>query len=162
MRRLPGAVLLLLAIAIAHQVIAGPGRLSPWKGGGFGMFATLESPASRFVRVQLATEQGRFAVSIPPKLSAEVSQLKTWPTEGRTQKLAERLAALRWVTLDPKGENILPYLGLQPAEPVPPGAQLLRVETVEVELRRYAFDGRRSPAIVRATTVTRAQVRAAQ
>lgn len=164
MRRVPRAVVLMLGVGLAHQLIAGPGRLSPWKGGGFGMFATIESPASRFVRARIVTREGRFAISIPPKLSVDAERLRAWPTAQRTQRLAEELSRLRWVTLPPQGnepgrETILPYRGFPPEEAIPVGARVLSVQAVEVELWQYVFESDSSPAVLRARPVTTAHLR---
>src|SRR5262245_46384965 len=46
---LPAA--LLLAVAVTQVVLARVADLSPWKGGGFGMFATNDGAAFRYVRL---------------------------------------------------------------------------------------------------------------
>ena len=40
---------LLVTVALGQIVLARTVDLSPWKGGGFGMFATLDGTASRYV-----------------------------------------------------------------------------------------------------------------
>lgn len=170
-RRVPPAVALMVTVAAAHQLVGGAGRLSPWKGGGFGMFATIESPAARFVRVHLVTDRARFAASIPPHLSVDAARLRTWPAEERARRIAHELARLRWVTvptanplaapLAPGDDSadaatapaILPYRGLLPNERVPPGARLLRVDKVEVDVWRYRVGGQTSPFVVRASPI---------
>src|SRR5262245_2192837 len=41
----------LLAVAVTQVVLARVADLSPWKGGGFGMFATNDGAAFRYVRL---------------------------------------------------------------------------------------------------------------
>jgi hypothetical protein len=44
-------IVLLLTVALAQILLARVADLSPWKGGGFGMFATTDGTAFRFVRL---------------------------------------------------------------------------------------------------------------
>ena len=46
----------LLAVALTQQVVVARTQLSPWKGAGFGMFATVDDPGYRHLRVELVTE----------------------------------------------------------------------------------------------------------
>lgn len=88
---------LLLSVAVIHFYLVHAERLSPWKGGGFGMFSTLESPASRVVRLQLISGSERIPVIVPAELSGLVSEIRTLPQRKRLQELAQRAAAGAWV-----------------------------------------------------------------
>jgi hypothetical protein len=48
------APLIMTGVAIMHHVLTTTSDLNPWKGGGFGMFATVDSPGNRRI-VSIAT-----------------------------------------------------------------------------------------------------------
>ncbi|HVX57896.1 MAG TPA: hypothetical protein VHA37_09290, partial [Candidatus Saccharimonadales bacterium] len=52
-------IVALVLIAGLQFVLATRYGLSAWKGGGFGMFSTVDSPDARFLRIYLITAQGR-------------------------------------------------------------------------------------------------------
>lgn len=68
--RLPVALLVALALCQLGLVVAL--GLSPWKGGGFGMFATLDNSNVRTLRV-VAIEDGR---EVPVTLPADSERLR--------------------------------------------------------------------------------------
>ena len=53
---LPAGVLLL--VALSQVVVASNTHLTPWRGGGFGMFSTLDNHDQRFLRVTATTAAG--------------------------------------------------------------------------------------------------------
>ena len=71
--------------------------LTPWKGGGFGMFSTVDSPEARTVRVYLETDDGELPTRVPSWLSSRRRYARSFPTDFRMQGLAEDLAAATWV-----------------------------------------------------------------
>ena len=82
---------LLAAVACAQIVAATSGLLSPWKGGGFGMFASVDRTRMRVVRAVLSdgvTEQG---VAIPGALDAERLRAQVWPDDRALARLLRRL-----------------------------------------------------------------------
>ena len=48
-----GAPLVLILIACLQIYLTQTQELSRWKGGGFGMFSTLDSPSARFLRISI-------------------------------------------------------------------------------------------------------------
>ena len=46
--------MMLVVVATCQMVFAHSGTLTPWKGGGFGMFSTIDSPAGRVVAIWAA------------------------------------------------------------------------------------------------------------
>lgn len=53
-------------IAVAQVIAATRGHLSPWKGGGFGMFASRASPGQRYVRITAVDGAGaKYLVYVP-------------------------------------------------------------------------------------------------
>jgi hypothetical protein len=61
------------------------------------MFSTVDSPASRIVRVELQTDVGRLPVALPPDLGGLASETKAAPSVGRVARLAERIGEQWWV-----------------------------------------------------------------
>jgi hypothetical protein len=92
-----GAPALLVAVAASQFWLAHARNLSAWKGGGFGMFSTVDSPGGRFLRIYLVTPRGEMPVALPPALAPLALECRTLPSAGRLGRLAGALAAGRWV-----------------------------------------------------------------
>ena len=60
------APLCLTMIAIGQIRNARSSNLSPWKGGGFGMFSNVDRPAVRFLHIYLITEKGEIPITVLP------------------------------------------------------------------------------------------------
>lgn len=73
---------------------------SPWKGGGFGMFSSVDSPGSRFLRCYLLTEHGQIPVYLPRRYSAALRRIRTAPRVEHLEELAQQLAIASWVPFD--------------------------------------------------------------
>jgi hypothetical protein len=83
---------LLISVAL-HQLAATVyGDLSPWLGGGFGMFATLDSPGNRAASAHVVDPAFRREVHIPADLEDATDRTVAFPTDSRMTALAERLA----------------------------------------------------------------------
>ena len=83
--------LLLIAVAIAQITAAKLGVLSPWLGGGFGMFSTTDSPARRHLHAAALRSGLREEIEIPEDLEREVRRTVGLPTEYRMRALAREL-----------------------------------------------------------------------
>jgi hypothetical protein len=94
------APVLLTVVALIQMYEAREHDLSPWKGGGFGMFSTVDSPAVRFFRIFLISGTQHVPVSIPDRLRSEARAVRTLPTPSRLNGLAEQIAAGTWVPYD--------------------------------------------------------------
>jgi len=160
--------ILLCAIAARQFWLATTDTLSPWKGGGFGMFATNDSPGNRFVRItgftsegeQVRVSIGTAAIGLRPDL---MSRLRSYPGEHDLQSLADALVGSTFVertvgTLAKRDAffQANPALATHfPGLPERPQRELEvldrrrvghydavgeRLRTVEVELWRYTFD----------------------
>ena len=85
-------IALLVAVAL-HQLGATIyGDLTPWLGGGFGMFATLDTPGNRVLSVHLLEPDFRREILIPESLSDAAERACAFPTRRRLADLAVRLA----------------------------------------------------------------------
>lgn len=77
---------------------------TPWKGGGFGMFSTVDSPGARYLKIYLVSDDGEVAVRLPPRLSRLRRIIRTLPTQENLDLLARALNEETWV------EAPYPYL----------------------------------------------------
>ena len=94
------APLVLVLVLATHVAARRSEDLTPWKGGGFGMFSTVDSPAGRVVRAEIDTDVGRLPVAIPSTLGAQASAARAAPSTGRLVDLARELGEQWWVVPD--------------------------------------------------------------
>jgi hypothetical protein len=86
---LPSAVLVVVAcvqVGLVHTA-----GLSPWKGGGFGMFSTLDARPFRYARVYLTAPERSEELSIPGSLEEAAAAAETLPTDAQLERLALRV-----------------------------------------------------------------------
>jgi hypothetical protein len=85
--------LLLVVVAVVQIVLAQTGDLTPWKGGGFGMFATLDHGAYRNVDIVVAAPDRSEGLEIPESLETAVARAAAFPADWLMRALAEGVAA---------------------------------------------------------------------
>jgi hypothetical protein len=90
----PPALLCVIACAQIYGALAGP--LSPWKGGGFGMFSTVDSPDARFLRIYLINGSEEIPVLVPDGLKTLARKTQTIPSRALLSELAGRMARGTW------------------------------------------------------------------
>jgi hypothetical protein len=95
-RRVAIAPLCLCLVAGMHLYRVVAAGQTPWKGGGFGMFSTVDAETSRYLRCYLVTAHGEVPLAIPPQLSRRAIELRAAPSLSCAEELARRLAASRW------------------------------------------------------------------
>ena len=79
----------MLTVAAAQVRLVETAQLSPWKGGGFGMFASTDGGSSRRVRVYLVDEGVEQSVTpASPALRRLAQRAGILPTRTRLEKLA--------------------------------------------------------------------------
>jgi hypothetical protein len=88
---------LLIVVAVGQTYLARTGGLSPWKGGGFGMFSTVDTPSARFLRAYLVRGSEQIPILVPRGLQPMAVEIRTFPRPRPLKSLAERLAAGTWV-----------------------------------------------------------------
>src|SRR5438105_11942664 len=91
-RRAALAPLCLCLVAGLHVVRVWTCRQTPWKGGGFGMFSTVDDESARFLRCYLVTDDGELPLAIPPAADKMVAEIRAAPTQSALDDLAQRLA----------------------------------------------------------------------
>lgn len=168
-----GAPALLAAVALFQAWQTQRYDLSPWKGGGFGMFSTVDDPSARFVRLYLVTDQGVVPAQFPEVYARRVLAIQTMPSPARLEGLARELATATWAFPDlprrsfesagveslgtgetsegewPRAsgtppEGVTPLpLPLAEGEALPPGFTRADPRAVRLELWRFRFDQER-------------------
>lgn len=134
---------LLLGVAGWHSYQVAANNLTPWEGGGFGMFSTVDKRQARFVRCKLITSTGEVRARLPGHLDTYVEQMRALPTQARADELAGYLARAAWAPPSDSGgssggDSLYRYLApgdTSSAAPVP-------VAAVRVEVWRYRFHSR--------------------
>jgi hypothetical protein len=71
--------ILLLTVASAQMTLARYDDLSPWKGGGFGMFASVDGLPFRWLRVYVSAAGRSEELAGPPALEKQAHRVATWP-----------------------------------------------------------------------------------
>jgi hypothetical protein len=92
---------LLVVVAAAQVVAAKTGPISPWLGGGFGMFATTDAPSRRHLHAVALREGMREELELPEELAQPVRKTESFPSQRRLRALAREIAAWVRETDDP-------------------------------------------------------------
>jgi hypothetical protein len=85
--------ILLTLVACTQIGAALGGDLSPWKGGGFGMFATLDGTAARFVRLVVEAPGRSEELEMRPSFEHLAARAQLFPSSARLTRLAQTVAA---------------------------------------------------------------------
>lgn len=197
-----GAPAILCTVALIQMVLVYRFDLTPWKGGGFGMFSTVDSLEARYVKIFLVMGERSIPAIPPPSLSADYLRVQALPTQVGIDALAVRLAQSSWIdtatgqnrfrpqpgripqdgpVFAPPGGGPMPgrlvpgglapgnpaagpqFLPPQPgtlpgpevrnvraletSEPLPPGADVLRFDSLRLEVWRYNYTAASSEVI---------------
>ena len=84
-------VALLITVAAAQVTLARTSSLSPWKGGGFGMFSTTDDASRRWARVFVSAPGRSEEIAIPPSLEDAARRAAALPTDVELSRLARRV-----------------------------------------------------------------------
>lgn len=96
LRRSALASICLVLVAGLHAYRVWTVRQTPWKGGGFGMFSTVDAESARFLRVTLTLDGVEQPVRVPESLAKRQAVLRAAPTEAGARELADKLLRLQW------------------------------------------------------------------
>ena len=88
-----GPTALLIAVASAQMVLARTADLSPWKGGGFGMFAAVDGLPFRWVRLYVFAPERSEEIALPSSIADLASRVATWPHRRAMDSLARAVIA---------------------------------------------------------------------
>lgn len=94
---------LLVVIALSQFTCAVIFDQSPWKGGGFGMFSSLDDPGNRWFRCFLTTAEAVIPCGFPRTPLHSALLAKTLPTRPQAREVATQLAQLTWSVRDFQG-----------------------------------------------------------
>jgi hypothetical protein len=88
-----GVAVLLVLVALRQIALSQTRGLSPWKGGGFGMFSTLDRAETRLVRCDLVNGSSKMPVDLTrsERVSRPLSQAQSIPTRTHLEALAKEI-----------------------------------------------------------------------
>lgn len=84
----------LIAVAIHQLFLVETQALSPWSGGGFGMFSSVDAGSTRHMHAFQIRPGLHREIGPPESLSGEVRSLLTLPSWERMRVVADELAGL--------------------------------------------------------------------
>ena len=84
---------LLVAIALVQIALVRTAAMTPWKGGGFGMFSTLDHGAYRGVDVVIDGPDRSEGLDIPESLEEIATRAAACPSDRLLRRLAEGVVA---------------------------------------------------------------------
>jgi len=84
---------LLVVVAVCQIGLAKASGLTAWKGGGFGMFSTLDHGAYRGIDVVIEATDRSEAQNIPPSLEEIAARAAAYPSDWLLRRLAEGIVA---------------------------------------------------------------------
>jgi hypothetical protein len=138
---------LLAAVAMLQIAVVWLSQLTPWKGGGFGMFSTVDSADARFVKIYVRTSTGEWGALWPPSEADAIRKLQGAPTVSDLERLASRLSRAVWVDRDAGPGHTGPLPGaarrgvraLGPDEVWPDSRWIVEAVAVRAEVWRYRY-----------------------
>jgi hypothetical protein len=84
--------LLLVAVALHQIYLVRTADLTPWKGGGFGMFASTDGLPQRTVLVFASASERSEELTIPDELKSVAAKAAALPGDRQLERLARSLA----------------------------------------------------------------------
>jgi hypothetical protein len=84
---------LLLGVAVTQMVLVKVADLSPWKGGGFGMFATTDGTAFRYVRLFVDAPERSEELTVTESLEFDAVRAQLFPSRHFLTRLGEAAGA---------------------------------------------------------------------
>ncbi len=105
-------VILLLSIAANHFYLVNSQSLSPWLGGGFGMFANTDVDSTRVVFVTIGNDKGdEYPVTLEGEIDKLQQRVRGLPDNEQLTKLA--MAVWKSLEQDRLEENTHPMTSLR-------------------------------------------------
>ena len=90
-------VILLVTVAFVQIGLANYSYLSPWSGGGFGMFSTTDVGSARHVHIYAVTPSVRRELIPNTKHKKIVDQLLVFPADYRIKNFSEQLRDIFYI-----------------------------------------------------------------
>lgn len=90
-------LLLLVTMAGLHTTLRLTTELTPWKGGGFAMFSSIDGPAIRQVRLSVQTDDGAWVDAVAPAgYRDDLDLLRAVSSRDGAEALATRAVTESW------------------------------------------------------------------
>jgi hypothetical protein len=84
--------IVLLVVAAVQIILAKTADLSPWKGGGFGMFATTDGTAFRHIRIFVEAPERFEELDVAPSQEFAAARAQLFPSDALLMGLARAVA----------------------------------------------------------------------
>ena len=84
---------LMIGVAAVQITLARTGHLTPWKGGGFGMFSTLDHGAFRGIDIVVEAPGRSETLEVPPSLEELAARAANYPSDWLLRRLGREVAA---------------------------------------------------------------------
>ena len=104
---------LLILVALGQQLLVVEARISPWKGGGFGMFSTVDDPYTRQLHAH-ALRQGEAipvrldgVADLRPGITGVLTRTRYVPTHQNLEAAARELLTVQWIMSVEEGAVLL-------------------------------------------------------
>lgn len=123
-------VLLLVIIASIQIYLVYSANLSPWSGGGFGMFSTTDAGGSRHLHAYSVTSGIRRELDSDPKLKKDLELLLTFPADYKILKFTDKLEKINIPEEGQKTLNIQIWKRSFNPETLEPSTVLLKYRQV--------------------------------
>ena len=128
--------LLLVVVAVLQISLARMGPLSPWKGGGFGMFASLDGESFRTLRVLVEAPDRSEEILLPTSLHTLGTKVEMFPSDGMVARLVREVTTREREADRPVSRVRVEVWRTEYApRNLEPARRLLRERTLEVDPR---------------------------
>ena len=118
-------VVILLCVAVNQAQLVFNEGLSPWSGGGFGMFSTTDAATDRHLHIYETSPAMRRELSVPAEYEDDMRRALALPSDRWLQPLAVLMSA-RFVVPSTSGLEIQVWSRRYEAATLQPRGQLLR------------------------------------
>lgn len=138
--------ILAVSVACVQVVCAGFFGLTPWRGGGYGMFATIDTPAKRILVLQVTDDRGqnhRVDLTTTPR-SGSLSQRSlgraaTFPLPSRLERIADSTLAIALEPIQGGAPSAAAPMDVRLSDG-PPTAETIRARTVSITVLKPVVD----------------------
>lgn len=119
-------------------------NLTQWKGGGFGMFSTIDSPSERTLKIQLNTDYGPVSLnkySLRELSVRDITKIEAIPSKNKLEGVFQIINSKTWACNsfydDGNNQRCRSAKIYDPEEDTIP----LQIDTVTIGVDRLTYDG---------------------
>ncbi len=134
--------LIAFSVAARQYYLAHYLSLSPWSGGGFGMFTTSDNPNNRFCHIHLLVDNQVLCVEFPSDMGLGFKTLDTHPNSDQLNDMTKKIASKTWVRFQKKvdGRWIPSMRALKPGEKPESIYHLVHFSGAKIEVWKGQLD----------------------